>query len=209
MAFITPEELTARLKDDWNLVKRLDLPVSPENKSEIVFDESKFKVSGETRERKLYSNGLRALIAATAISDSPQKAAEIFECSEAYAQALTRGEYSKAKDPVKQEESNRKLKAEIYEELSIIRDTARVKLMAALNLINEDSLQAIPDKDKVRIAAQVANQLSGVIERTIEKSDRFSDVKEAHLHLYAPENRPMSEFTVKTINAEFVVETEK
>ena len=90
----------------------------------------------------------------------------------------------------------------IYAALESIRETARQKLIMALGLIDEETLEAIPAKDRAKIGAQIANQLSGVIDRTIEKSSlQVDNSKTAHLHLYSPEIRPMDRFNVKRVNA--------
>jgi hypothetical protein len=185
MAFISKEELEKRLSETENLCARLE--VSAPKK---YLDTSKFNGNGLETKQKEYSAAQRAIMGAVGLTVGYDKAAEALGVSE-----------SAIKDAAKQnyadEENNEHLRGMIYEELTTIRQEAREKLSLCLGLINEESLKLIPDKDRAKTAAQMANQLSNVIERTIHKSPQMAST--SHLHLYAPEQRTIQAFTIKQI----------
>ncbi len=197
--FISKDELDRRKEESNNLTARMKVP------SEVVgpnihLDTSKFKNDGTQRSMPVYSPEIRALAAATTIIAGPEAAHEITGVSVGHAKVLARGEYSSALDPEQRDKRNQDLKDSIYEGLGRIRGKASRKLMKVLNLINDETLENIPEKDKARIAAQMANQLSGVIDRTINKGESTDAGRSAHLHLYSPEQRPLAAFDIKRIN---------
>jgi hypothetical protein len=200
--FINKEELENRRREENNLVQRIKVGNTSSDETSAVhkLDTSRFKNDGTERACPVLSDDLRAVVAAASIMAGPKVAAEIGGVSEGYAEVLARGEYSSAKDPEERERRNNELKESIYRGLSEIRIKASEKLMLALDLINTDTLEAIQPKDKARLAAQMANQLSGVIDRTINKGENLNDNRSTHLHLYAPERRPISAFQIKSIN---------
>ena len=201
--FIDKAELDRRKQEENNLTIRMKIPPASGVDGKVAeLDTTKFKANGTARKDNniIMPPDLRALVAATAIVAGPEVAAEIGECSPGYAAVLARGEYSQASDPEEREKRNQELRDSIYESLGKIRARAQHKLFKVLKLINDESLAAIPDKDKARLAAQMANQLSGVIDRTINKGDPGSGERTSHLHLYAPEQRPLAAFDIKRVN---------
>lgn len=201
--FINKEELERRRLHENNLIERMRVPTAGDLPADSVvgkLDTSKFKSDGTNREHPLYDDETRALAGALTVAHGAKTASEITGVSEGHAKVLARGEYSTAIDPEEREKRNQVLRDNIYEGLGKIRGKAQQKLMKVLNLINNENLDAIPDKDKARLAAQMANQLSGVIDRTINKGEHLHDGRSTHLHLYAPERRPLAAFEIKTIN---------
>lgn len=198
--FIDVAELKRRRDESNNLVERMNVAsvVAP---SSIPLDTNKFKNDGTAREKPLMDNAERAVVAATTIALGSEKASEIFGVSRSYATVLAKGEYSTAKDDEERQRRNQELKDAIYDNLTRIRETAQLKLMLALDGIDEESIQNIKPTDKAKILANVANQLSAVIDRTINKAEGLrGEEKSTHLHLYAPETRPLAAFTIKRIN---------
>lgn len=200
--FISKVELEQRRQEENNLVERMKVPHATEIGGPIVaLDTSKFRKNGTEREVALLTPDLRAVVAAATIMAGAKAGAEIGNVSETYASVLARAEYPRNEDmdPEKRELRNSQLRESIYRGLGEIRDKAQLKLMKVLDLINDDTLECIPDHQKARLAAQMANQLSGVIDRTIIKGGNEGGIS-SHLHLYAPEQRPLAAFEIKRIN---------
>lgn len=196
--FIDKDELTRRLHAENNLVERLaSTPIVP---IEAPLDTKKFTNTGLAREVPAFTPEERALIGATTLAVGAEVASDTFGVSKSYAKVLARGTYSQATDPEERERRNQELKDNIYEGLAVIRERAREKLMMALEGIDEEALSNIKASDRAKILANVSNQLSSVIDRTINKGEHLTDGRSTHLHLYAPEVRPLSAFTIKTIN---------
>lgn len=199
MAFINKDELNKRLSEDRNLRKRLR--IADENRPpERAIDEATFKRDGTLTRLPKYDENARALIGATAIAVGVSKAAEIFDVSVGLARDLGKGVETRKPldDPEAEDARKANLQKRIYEELSIIRSAAKEKLLLALDKIDETSLQLIPDKDKALKSAQIAGHLSSIIDRTIQK-DHAGGSASAHLHLYAPEQRPIAAFDIKRV----------
>jgi len=200
--FISKEELDQRRSESFNLVER----IHPKNDAAppvkvAAFDPSRFKNDGTQREKHLLTPEMRAVVAAAAIISGPEVAAEIGDVSVGYAELLSRGEYNNSgKTPEDREARNQILRDGIYEALGNIREKAREKLLKVLDIIDEDALENIPNRERAKVAAQMANHLSGVIDRTINKGEHLHDSRSSHLHLYAPERREVSDFKVKVIN---------
>lgn len=192
--------MDARLDEQINLVNRLQGDLSSgKSEPEVPFDSGKFKIDGTLRENPAFPSGLKAVIAAAALMSTPKQAAEAFNCSAGYASELARGNGSHVIDLNKREDANAKLRQDIYDALGTIRSDAQSRLLKVLGLIDEENLGKIPDKDKARIAATMANQLAGVIDKTIEKSAHVADSRSAHLHLYSPQQRETAEYKKVTI----------
>jgi hypothetical protein len=200
--FISKEELDQRRSESFNLVER----IHPKNDGApsvkvASFDPSRFKNDGTQRATQRLSPEMRAVVAAAAIISGPEVAAEIGDVSVGYAEVLARGEYNNSgKSPEDREARNQILRDGIYEALGNIREKAREKLLKVLDIIDEDALENIPNRERAKVAAQMANHLSGVIDRTINKGEHLHDSRSSHLHLYAPERREVSDFKVKVIN---------
>ena len=198
--FIDVAELKRRRDESNNLVERMNV-CSPVEPSKIPLDTSKFKNDGTQRAIPQFDDDTRALIGVSAIAVGPEKTSEIFGVSKSYATVLGRGNYSSAKDDEERQRRNQELKDAIYDGLAKIRDAAREKLMLALEGIDEVAITNIKPTDKAKVLANVANQLSAVIDRTINKGEHLKgDDRSSHLHLYAPETRPLAAFTIKRIN---------
>jgi hypothetical protein len=195
--FIDVKELARRKEESNNLIERMS--VAPSEPIDVPLDTSKFKKDGTNRKTPEYSPEQRALIGVSAIALGPKKAAEVLDVSESYAKVLARGSYSTALDPEERDRRNQELKDAVYEGLASIREKAREKLMMALDGIDEVSLGAIKGSDKAKVLANISNQLSSVIDRTINKGEHLHDSRSTHLHLYAPETRPITAFTIKRI----------
>ena len=195
--FIDKQELERRREAEHNLVARMNVP-TPIDPKEIPFDASRFRDDGTAKTCR--DNEERALIGAASIAIGSAKAAEIFDVSQDYAKILARGEATRSNNPEERAKQNQELRDKIYEGLTSIRENAQKKLLMALEHINEQTLEQIPDRDKAKISANIANQLSSVIDRTINKGEHLIDQRSAHVHLYAPETRPISAFTVKNVN---------
>jgi hypothetical protein len=199
--FIDVAELKRRRDESNNLVERLNV-ASPVPASSIPLDTSKFKQDGTHREVPAFDSNTRALIGVSAIAVGPEKTSEIFGVSKSYAQVLGNGNYSSAKDDEERERRNQELKDAIYDGLANIREAAREKLMLALSSLDEEAIEHIKPTDRAKVLAGIANQLSAVIDRTINKGEGLRDAgKSTHLHLYAPETRPLAAFTIKRINS--------
>jgi hypothetical protein len=204
--FISKEELDKRSSIDHDVVSRLKLhdetsPPDP-NGPGVRLDTTRFRKNGTTTNMPLLDDDMRAVVGAACIVAGPEVAAEIGNVSERYAALLGRpggfGEH--ITDPEERLARNQKIRDSIYQGLSKVRDAAQDKIILALGLIDEESLQAIAPKDRARLAAQMANQLSSVIDRTINKGEHLHDERTSHLHLYAPERRPLDAFNVKIVN---------
>ena len=199
--FIKNTDLKSRLDPANNLIKRLRIADSTPVTGKVAeLDTMRFKNDGTPTDKGLMDMELRSVVAAATIIAGPAAGAEIGECSESYAEVLARGEYSSAKDPEQREKLNNELREGIYQGLSRVRERAQKKLMLVLKMIDADNLEAISPKDRARLAAQMANQLSSVIDRTIQKDGGLSQTSNTHLHLYAPERRPLAAFDIKRIN---------
>jgi len=200
--FISKEELDQRRSESFNLVER----IRPQNDGVAVgktasFDPSRFKLDGTSRSNTRLTPEMRAVVAAAAIVSGAEVAAEIGDVSVGYAEVLARGEYNNSgKSPEDREARNQILRDGIYEALGNIREKAREKLLKVLDIIDADALENIPNRERAKVAAQMANHLSGVIDRTINKGEHLHDSRSSHLHLYAPERREVSDFKVKVIN---------
>jgi len=202
--FISRAELERRKSSEHNVAERLKmtLPAEPAASPITGFDTSQFRRDGSHTDRPLLTNEMRALVACTAIVAGNEVAAEVGNVSPQYAEVLARAEYPRnLADPEEREKRNAELRDMIYKGLSEIREKAQSRLLAALDLINEESLENIPVKDKAKIAANIANQLSSVIDRTINKGEHIHAGASTHLHLYAPERRTIDAFDIKRINA--------
>lgn len=173
-----------------NLVKRLS--VNDEVIPERPLDKAIFTNAGVITGRPLYSDEQKAVIAATAIATSTKTATEVFDVSSSLVDRVK-------KDFLSDTPSSEKLRQSIYEELSGIRAAAKEKLLKALDLVNDNTLEAIPEKDRAKLGADIANKLSSVIERTIQRVPTNLD-SSSHLHLYAPEQRELAAFEIKTVN---------
>ena len=196
--FISKEELEERRAASNNLVERMNASHSGGEVNEIPIDTSQFRTNGTQTNRPTYSMEQRALIGVSTIAVGAEKTSEIFGVSESYAKVLSKGAYSGKQDPEAREKANQELKDAIYEGLRSIRDKATAKLMMALEGIDESSIEAISLKDRAKTLANVANQLSSVIDRTINKGEA-GIASTHHLHLYAPEVRPLAAFNIKRI----------
>jgi hypothetical protein len=193
--FITSDELERRCQAENNLILRLEIPASDPPEIKATVDRKRFAKDGTITEQPVYTTGERILIGTATKMVGPTQAAEIFGINKSLAGALASEDYDKTKDADQ-------VRSGIYAALESIRESARVKLELALGLINEETLQAIADKDKARSAAQIANQLSAIVDRTIEKAGLHVDnSKTAHLHLYSPEIRTMDRFAIKKVNS--------
>lgn len=210
--FIDLKELRERTSKENSLIERLKVENKSEPSPEIKnFDPKKFNQSGivrenwldpsEANEKRETSLNERALIGATSLAIGSPKTAEIFGISKQYASMLSRGQMNGNThgNPEEREKYNQELKDRIYEGLAAIRDKARAKLLMALEGIDEAALENIPIKDRAAKLANVANQLSSVIDRTINKGEHLTDGRSSHLHLYAPESRPLAAFTIKRV----------
>ena len=177
-----------------NLILRLEIPDEAAAKEiKAPIDRKKFAKNGTQTEQPRYTTEEKVLIGTTAQLLGPKATAEILDVNPAIATSLGMENY-RGKD-------SEQVRAGIYAALESIRETARQKLIMALGLIDEETLEAIPAKDKAKLGAQIANQLSGVIDRTIEKAGLHLDnSKTAHLHLYSPEIRAMDQFNIKRVN---------
>lgn len=184
--FIKADELERRREESNNLVERMGLArsVAPCEVDRPVFDPKRFDNDGAAKEGRTFEE--KALIGVTSQLLGPAKAAEIFDVKPSYASMM-----AKPKDE--------DLKKAIYAGLEIIREAAREKLLMALEGINQETMDAIKKGEKAKVSAQIANQLSSVIDRTIDKLPEGNE-KTTHLHLYAPETRPLAAFTIKRIN---------
>lgn len=187
--FIKADELERRREESNNLVERmgLRLDVIEPVVDRPVFDAKRFDQDGATKSGMPFEEKVVVGVAAQVIG--PAKTAEIFGVSPSYATML-------GKDKHKDED----LKRAIYAGLEMIREAAREKLLMALEGINPESLAAIKAGEKAKVSAQIANQLSSVIDRTIDKMPEGTE-RTTHLHLYAPETRPLAAFTIKRINS--------
>lgn len=202
--FISREELDKRASLDHDVISRLKLhdevsPVSPDSKA-VSFDTARFRKDGSARDKPLLDDDMRAVVAATCIVAGPEAAAEVGNVSPGYASVLARVGIRELADPEERLARNQKIRDSIYAGLSRVRDAAQDKILLALNLISEENLEHIAPKDRARLAAQMANQLSSVIDRTINKGEHLHDERTSHLHLYAPERRPLDAFNVKYVN---------
>lgn len=204
--FISKAELDKRSSIDHDVVSRLHLhdQTSPVRADSPVvrFDATRFRKNGTTTDMPILDDDMRAVVGAACIVAGSKVAAEIGNVSEGYAALLARpGGFGKhIDDPEERLARNQKIRDSIYTGLSKVREAAQDKILLALNLIDEESLQAIQPKDRARLAAQMANQLSSVIDRTINKGEHLHDERTSHLHLYAPERRPLDAFNVKIVN---------
>ena len=201
--FINKEELERRRKEGNNLIQRISVKNDREVTGPIAeLDTTKFRNDGTPCDRPRLDGDLRAIVAATAMIAGPKAAAEIGGVSESYAAVLGRGDFARQDtiNPEERERRNQELRDRIYDGLGKIRDVAQIKLLKVLKLINNENLEAIAPKDRARLAAQMANQLSGIVDRTINKGEHGGVNNSAHLHLYAPERRPLEAFTIKTVN---------
>lgn len=198
--FIDSEELARRKEESNNLTERMKVPSEPTVR-EIPFDSTRFHPSGIARNNDAARTlEEKAVIGVTAIALGNKQAAEIFDVSPEYANVVKRGIAGGA-SPEDREIRSKKLKEMIYEGLQIIREKSSEKLLMALDNINEASLAAIKASEKAKVSANIANQLSSVIDRTIDKGEGLLDAgRTSHLHLYAPESRPLTSFTIKRIN---------
>ena len=192
--FINLDEFERRRMAENNLVLRLEIPEENEPREiKAPVDRKKFTLSGVQTGQAYYTTEEKILIGTTAQLLGPKAAGEILDVNPKVAGSLGMENY-KAKDADE-------VRAGIYAALESIRETARQKLIMALGLIDEETLEAIPIKDRAKIGSQIANQLSGVIDRTIEKAGLHLDnSKTAHLHLYSPEIRAMDQFQIKRVN---------
>lgn len=202
--FIDKDELDRRKDESNNLMVRLNTP-NPDPPREIPFDVGMFSKDGIPKE-----NGLtieeKAVIGASAIAIGTAKTAEVFDIPPHYVSAIKNG-VAGGYDAEDREKRSKKLKELIYEGLQIIREKSSEKLLMALDNINEDTLKAIKASEKAKVSANIANQLSSVIDRTIDKGEGLLDAgRTSHLHLYAPESRPLASFTIKRINIESSIE---
>lgn len=196
--FIDKEELDRRKEESNNLMRRLKNP-EPAPCKEIPFDSTMFHPSGIARENAR-SLEEKAVIGVTAIALGNQQAAEIFDVSPGYVGIVKKG-IAGGYDSEDREKRSKKLKELIYEGLQIIREKSSEKLLLALDNVNEDTLKAIKPSEKAKVSANIANQLSSVIDRTIDKGEGLLDAgRTSHLHLYAPESRPLASFNIKRIN---------
>jgi hypothetical protein len=202
--FIDKDSLRDRLDESNNLMKRLKTP-EPEPAKEIPFDSTMFHPSGIARENAR-SLEEKAVIGSAAIVLGNQAAAEIFDVSPGYVSVVKKG-LAGGYDSEDREKRSKKLKELIYEGLQIIREKSSEKLLLALDNVNEDTLKAIKPSEKAKVSANIANQLSSVIDRTIDKGEGLLDAgRTSHLHLYAPESRPLASFNIKRINVESLPE---
>jgi hypothetical protein len=195
--FIKKEELDKRLSANRNLLERL----KKESVHVTEHDKTRFKKNGEAKAHKQsLTLDEKALIATTALLSTQRTAAEVFDVSPDTAHRLANGENQSIINEEEREMRNAQLRDAIYSQLNNIREAAREKLIQVLGLINDETLTVIPDKDKAKSASVMANQLSAVIDRTIQKGSQLQGERSAHLHLYAPELRPVEAFTIKNIN---------
>lgn len=210
--FIDQAEFDRRREESNNLVERIRVPPSPdidENHPVTKLDTSRFRKDGLLTEKPVLSGDLRVLVGVVARAAGSEVAAEIGNCSPGYASMLSRGEYNNDALMMTAEHrqlEQQKLRDSIFRGLAEVREAAREKLLMALGLIDESTLANIPEKDKARIAANIANQLSAVIDRTINKGEDPSGARNTHLHLYAPEKRALADFDIKTVNPKPVLD---
>lgn len=193
--FITSDELERRSQAENNLILRLEIPESapPASPKLPPIDRKKFAPNGTLTERPIYTTEEKVLIGTTSQLLGARAAAEIFDVPQRYTEIVGSEKY--------QTKDSEAVRTGIYLALETIRESAREKLLMALGLIDNETLALIPDKDKARTAAQIAHQLSGVIDRTIEKSAmQVDNSKTAHLHLYSPEIRAIDKFNIKRVN---------
>ena len=193
--FISADELERRSQAENNLILRLEIPEASPPEIKATVDRSQFAKDGTLAERPVYTTEQRILIGATSRMVGKEQAAEIFGVNPHVVGALAQENYNKTQDADE-------VRKGIYAALESIRESAREKLVLALGLISQETLDAIADKDKARTAAQVANQLSAIVDRTIEKAGLHVDnSKTAHLHLYSPEVRALEKFNIKRVNS--------
>lgn len=205
--FINKDELSRRRDESNNLMERMNNPAPPPAR-EIPFDSSFFHPSGIAKDNARTLEE-KAVIGAAGIVLGNQVAAEIFDVSPKYVSVVKSGMAGGNNDEDREKRS-RKLKELIYEGLQVIRETSSEKLLLALENINKDTLGAIKNSEKAKVSANIANQLSSVIDRTIDKGEGLLDAgRTSHLHLYAPESRPLASFTIKRINIESSIESGK
>lgn len=203
--FISKQELDKRASIDHDVVARLKMhdevmPVDPSSPV-VTFDTARFRKDGSTTDKPLLDDDTRAVVGAVCIIAGPEAAAEIGGVSPGYAKVLGRAGFgSHISDPEERLARNQKIRDSIYAGLSKVRDAAQDKILLALELISPENLEQIAPKDRARLAAQMANQLSSVIDRTINKGEHLHDERTSHLHLYAPERRPLDAFNVKYVN---------
>lgn len=190
--FISRAELEQRTKSEHNLVQRIHK--TPSGESLAVHDDNKFKLTGESREHVTIPDEIKPALIAAAIATTQKEVGAAIGVGQA---TIHRLEVQALEGT---DEASENMRIEVFRQLADIREKAKQKLELCLNLVTEDTLEKINDKDKARVGSEIAARMSGIIDRTIPKDNKFGDNKSTHLHLYTPEQRKLSTLNVVTVN---------